>query len=159
MTPCTHLGWARRFRVWRMPHMCARCGNEGGEAPLDSFGFEILKRRCERAILGLFLSASIALQELFGALRELATHFASFAFDALDTHVVIGGGLVSHPSDHCGRRPFLDGDALRTCDGAAPDGCGVVGDGLREPLRFFLIAGVEAQELTYRGGEIFYVLA
>ncbi len=66
------------------------------------------------------------------SLSEYSSRFAPFAFDAWDGHGVISGCLVAHPGNDGGFGSLLDGNSLRSGDGAAANWSRVCGDGLSE---------------------------
>ncbi len=86
---------------------------------------------------------------------ELAADLAAFPFDASDAHVVVGGGLVSHPGNCGGLDALLDRDALGAGYGAAADGRGVGGDAGGELVGKQAVAGVEREELVDGAFEVF----
>ena len=85
-------------------------------------------------------------EQLFRALSQHSAHLATFAFDAWDLHRVVGCGLVTHPCDDRGFGSFLNGNAFRSCDGSAANGCGVLGDGDGELLFKRSVLGVEVEK-------------
>jgi hypothetical protein len=75
-----------------------------------------------------------------------SSQFMSFAFDSGNGHGIVGGGLVSHPSDDGGFGPLLNRDALCSSDCAASNWRSMIGDGLSHLLRQICVIGMEVEE-------------
>jgi hypothetical protein len=100
---------------------------------------------------------AVLLEQFFRALGQHAADFAAFAFLAWDLHGVVGGRLVAHPGDDGGFGALLDGDPLRSRDGAAADGGGVGGDRGGELLGERRVGRIEPEEADDGGVEVFDV--
>src|SRR3712207_845772 len=65
---------------------------------------------------------------------------------------------MSHPGDDSGFGSLLDRDAFRAGHGSASYWCGVVGDGLSQPVREVGVVRVKSQKGEDRQREVFDVL-
>ena len=99
-------------------------------------------------------TGAVVVEEFLGALGELAADFPALAFDPGNGHVVIAGGLVSHPGDGGGFSALLDGDALGAGDRAAADRRGVGGDAIRHGGGGELVTGMEREVAQDRRAEV-----
>ncbi len=99
-------------------------------------------------------AGAVVVEEFLGALGELAADFSALAFDPGNAHVVIAGGLVTHPGDGGGFSALLDGDALGAGYRAAADGGGVGGDAISHGGGGELVAGVKREVAEDRRAEV-----
>jgi hypothetical protein len=72
------------------------------------------------------------LKKLPRLLSQHAAHFAPFAFNSGDLHLIIERGLMTHPRDHRRLSSLLNGNALSSRDGSAADRSCVSGDGISQ---------------------------
>lgn len=100
------------------------------------------------------VTAAITVQQSLGTPGQHPPHFPTPALGSGDFHIVIAGGLVSHPGDHGGFGAISDRNPAGTGNGAAADRRGVSGDGVGQPPGEFRVFGVKVEELQYGGLKI-----
>ena len=121
-------------------------------------GGEILYGFSERAAGRDRIAAAIAIEQLLGPPGQHSPDFSPLSLGSGDFHIVVAGGLVSHPGDHGGLGAISDRYPAGTGDGAAADRRGVPGDGVGQPPGEFRMVGVKVEELQHRGLKILDVL-
>src|SRR5690606_23018240 len=107
----------------------------------------------QRARLGNRLTTPIALEDLPRPRREHAPNLATHPLHPRDPHLVVAGGLVTHPGDHRGLGTLLDRDALRASDRATSDLGRMRRDDLRQTTRDLFVARIEREKREHAVAE------